>query len=267
MYHNVEHAPQDPYNLCVTPSRFAEQMTWLAERGLRGVSIDFLVAAMRTGSERGLVGLTFDDGYVSVLENVAPELIRHNFTATMFIVSDLIGRTNVWDVEPEWPLMSAQQVMEVAAAGMEIGSHGATHTRLSGLDAHQLRTETHDSRSKLGDLLGRPVRGFAYPYSSMDAAARRSVQDAGYEYACSGVIPISDLGVTALPRIVFGQRDGALRMMTKVFFFRGHTAAKGTWVALKRSLSGWMHYKRPPARIHSGTACQKNEESKRWRSG
>jgi peptidoglycan/xylan/chitin deacetylase (PgdA/CDA1 family) len=232
MYHGVEQVAQDPNELCVTPTRFSEQMTWLAECGLRGVSIGTLVAAMRAGRERGLVGITFDDGYVNVLENAVPELLQHGFTATMFIVSGRLGGTNEWDGEPVWPLMSAQQVAKVAAAGMEIGSHGVTHTHLTGLGAHRLRAEISESRSKLSELLGCPIRGFAYPYGSMDASARRAVQDAGYDYACSVVTPIADLGIMALPRIVFGQRDGTARMAARRIFFRGHTAAKGTWMTI-----------------------------------
>ena len=72
-------------------------MRWLAERGLRGVSTDALVEAMRAGKERALVGISFDDGYASVLENAVPELLRREFTATMFIVSGLLGGTNEWD--------------------------------------------------------------------------------------------------------------------------------------------------------------------------
>jgi peptidoglycan/xylan/chitin deacetylase (PgdA/CDA1 family) len=229
MYHGVEQVAEDPYQLCVTPARFAEQMTWLAERGLRGVSIETLVAAMRDGQARGLVGITFDDGYVNVLENAVPELLQHDFTATMFIVSGLLGGTNEWDGEPVWPLMSAEQVAQVAAAKMEIGSHGVTHIPLSGLDAHRQRAEISESRSKLSELLGRPVRGFAYPYGAMDASARRAVRDAGYDYACSVITPTSDLGIMALPRIVFGQRDSPGRLAVKRVFFRSTIAAKGTW--------------------------------------
>src|ERR1700728_3257582 len=68
MYHIIDEVREDPHKLAVTPARFAEQMAWLATRGLHGVSMETLLAAMRNGTERGLVGLTFDDGYLSVLE-------------------------------------------------------------------------------------------------------------------------------------------------------------------------------------------------------
>jgi peptidoglycan/xylan/chitin deacetylase (PgdA/CDA1 family) len=235
MYHGVEAVNEDPHELCVTPARFSEQMTWLAEHGWRGVSMGELVAAMRAGRERGLVGLTFDDGYVNVLTTAVPELQRHGFTATMFIISGLLGRTNEWEDEgtPVWRLMSAGQVAEVAAAGMEIGSHTVTHPRLRGIPEERLRVEVGESRSALGELTGQTVRGFAYPYGSMDGSARQAVRDAGYEYACAVETPLSALGIVAVPRIIFGQRDGSGRMAAKTMFFRSYTAARGT----KRGLS------------------------------
>ena len=182
MYHGVAEVASDPYHLCVTPARFAEQIATLKRLGLRGVGISTLVDAMRAGRPRGLVGITFDDGYVNVLESALPELKRHGFAASVYIISGRLGGTNEWDEGPAWPLLSASQVGELAAAGMEIGSHSASHVRLAGLPAGQLETEVSGSRASLSELTGAPVRGFAYPYGSMDAAARRAVHDAGYGY-------------------------------------------------------------------------------------
>jgi peptidoglycan/xylan/chitin deacetylase (PgdA/CDA1 family) len=227
MYHGVTEVAEDPNALCVTPSRFAEQMTWLKRHGLRGVGIGRLVDAMCVGRHRGLVGITFDDGYVNVLEAALPELLRHGFTASMFIISDRLGGSNEWDEGPVWPLMSADQVRELDAAGMEIGSHGATHARLAGIGAGRLETEVSGSRASLGELLGIRIRGLAYPYGSMDAAARDAVRAAGYDYACAVQTPMAELGFMALPRVYIGQRDDARRMAAKRLLFRGHIAVRG----------------------------------------
>ena len=227
MYHGVADVTEDPNQLCVTPSRFAAQMAALQRLGLRGVAIGTLVDAMRAGRQRGLVGITFDDGYVNVLEAALPELKCRGFTASVFIISGRLGGTNDWDEGPSWPLLSASQVGELAAAGMEVGSHSTTHVRLAGLPASQLEAEVSGSRSSLGELVGAPVRGFAYPYGSMDAAARRAVRDAGYDYACAVQTPMAALGIMALPRIYVGQQDGAARMTAKRFLYRGYIAIKG----------------------------------------
>ena len=62
----------------------------------------------------------------------------------------------------------------------------------------------------------------------MDAAARRAVRDAGYDYACAVQTPLADLGLMALPRIYVGQRDGAVRMAAKRLpVTGGYIAVKG----------------------------------------
>lgn len=241
MYHNIAEVAEDPMQLCVAPTRFAQQMSWLKTRGLRGVGIGSLIDAMRAGRERGLVGITFDDGYASVLEVAVPELLRHGFTATMFVISDRLGGSNEWCVGPAQPLMSTAQVRELATVGMEVGSHAATHVRLAGIGAYQLEAEVSGSRASISELIGAPVRGFAYPYGSMDAAARLAVRGAGYDYACATETPMAELGIMALPRIGVCHRDGPRRLAVKRLIFtggprrfaakrivfRGYTAVKG----------------------------------------
>ena len=226
MYHAVGEVIEDPHLLTVTPHRFREQMACLRRLGLRGVGVAELVDALRGGEHRGLFGITFDDGYAGVLRHALPALQRYGFGATVFVVSDRLGGTNDWDQGPVWPLMDAAGVRELAGAGLEIGSHGATHVRLAGLPAGRLREEVASSRDRLEELLGAPPRGFAYPYGSMDAEARAAVADAGYGYACAVDAPRSAMGLLALPRIYVGQRDTALRLAAKRLLYRGHVARR-----------------------------------------
>jgi peptidoglycan/xylan/chitin deacetylase (PgdA/CDA1 family) len=226
MYHGVADVDEDPNQLCVSPARFAEQMAWLARRGLRGVGIAELVDAMRAGRQRGLVGLTFDDGYINVLETALPVLRQHGFGATAYIISDRLGGTNEWDEGPVWQLMTGDQVRELAEAGIEIGSHAATHMRLAGASPAQLTAEISESRTSLGTLLGTEIRGFAFPYGSMDAASRQAVRDAGYEYACAVEASTAEVGLMALPRLYVGEQDDARRMTVKRLLYRGRIAMR-----------------------------------------
>jgi peptidoglycan/xylan/chitin deacetylase (PgdA/CDA1 family) len=227
MYHAVAAVDVDPNMLCVPPERFAAQMSWLQRRGLRGVSVGTLIEAMRAGQPRGLVGITFDDGYASVLDTALPVLNRHGFGATVFVISDRLGGHNDWDEGTDWPLLSAGGVRELASAGIEVGSHSASHVRLSGLEQADLARQVRRSKADLAELLGREVAGFAYPYGVMDAAARQAVQEAGYSYACAVQTPLRALGYLALPRIYAGPRDTAARMAAKRHLYRGYIAYRG----------------------------------------
>lgn len=227
MYHAIAHVTRDPYQLAVSPARFAEQMSWLERSGLRGVSVGTLTAAMAAGQAQDMVGITFDDGYTDMLDAALPELDARGFGATAFIISDRIGGTNEWDEGPVWPLLDRGGVRELAAAGIEIGSHSATHPHLADVAARRQAAEVTASRERLEDLLSAPVRGFAYPYGSMDEAARYAVGAAGYEYACAVETPLAALGPLALPRTYVGQRDSAARMTIKRRLHKGYVAVKG----------------------------------------
>lgn len=76
-------------------------------------------------------------------------------------------------------------------------------------------------------MLSAPVPGFAYPYGSMDEAARHAVGKAGYQYACAVETPLAQLGPLALPRMYIGQRDTAARMTIKRRLHKAYVAAKG----------------------------------------
>jgi peptidoglycan/xylan/chitin deacetylase (PgdA/CDA1 family) len=220
MYHSVCGYRHDPYLVTVCPDRFARQMAWLRRHGLRGVSIRDLLDAHRAGRPRGLVGLTFDDGYADFLANALPVLRHHGFTATVFALAGRLGGDNAWDEQgPRKPLLTADALRRVAAAGMEIGSHGWAHVPLPETGENGLVQEIEASRPVLSELAGGEVRGFCYPYGEVSGEVAERVRDAGYDYACA--IWRSNLtGIYALPRIYVGDADSGLRLEAKRFRHR-----------------------------------------------
>ncbi|WP_329490111.1 polysaccharide deacetylase family protein [Kitasatospora sp. NBC_01246] len=231
MYHSVAVEEDDPYQLTVSPERFAEQIAWLHRRGRRGVSVRELMRARAAGRADNMVGLTFDDGYADFGRFAVPILQAYGFTATAYVVADLLGRANDWDVKgPRKKLLTVQEVTELAAAGWEIGSHGLGHQALPGLPADVLATQTRESRRVLEEVVGGPVTGFCYPYGAVDLPATLAVRDAGYDYACA--IAHSPLtGRYALPRCYVGDRDGAWRLRAK----RGRHRLRDTVTELRRN--------------------------------
>jgi peptidoglycan/xylan/chitin deacetylase (PgdA/CDA1 family) len=215
VYHSVADPAGDPYGITVSPQRFEHQLRWLRARGLRGVSMRELLAARACGQGAGLVGLTFDDGYADFAVEVVPVLARHRFTATVFVVADLIGGHNEWDPDgPRKDLMTRRQIRQVAAEGMEIGSHTLSHPSLTQAAESELAHELAKSRAVLCDLVGEEVGGFAYPYGHATGREVEAVGRAGYRYACAVRRP-AQLGELSLPRTYVGDGDGWLRLDAK----------------------------------------------------
>lgn len=216
MYHSVsDSTAPDPYLLRVHPDRLERQLRLLRRAGIRGVSLSEALRAAGNGEPGRRVALTFDDGYADFRENAMPLLARYGMTATVYVVTGRLGRTNDWDGDaPQVPLMTADDVRAAAAAGHEVGSHGSTHLRLTEASPAQLEEEIAGSRAVLEDVLQRSVTGFCFPYGSHDDASAAAAEAAGYRYACV-TNSYGRRGPFRLPRYYVGQQDGPLQLVAK----------------------------------------------------
>jgi peptidoglycan/xylan/chitin deacetylase (PgdA/CDA1 family) len=176
--------------ISISPARFAAHMSAVARLGFRGVS---LREAMTHRSRHGSwpihsVVLTFDDGYANVVDEALPILQRHGFDATVFIVTRHLGGTNDWAPPPAYlgsrPMLSASQIRQLSAAGVEIGGHTRTHPDLCAATAARVEDEVVGCRADVEAELRQPVQSFAYPYGSISdvavAATRRT-----FDAACT----------------------------------------------------------------------------------
>ena len=96
-YHRVADVAQDPYQYCVSPGNFAEQLEVLV-RHTQVISLAELVDGIRAGQlpERA-VALTFDDGYVDNYQHARPLLEAHQLPGTVFVVTGSFGCQYWWD--------------------------------------------------------------------------------------------------------------------------------------------------------------------------
>jgi peptidoglycan/xylan/chitin deacetylase (PgdA/CDA1 family) len=182
LYHHVGPPRRGTHeSLTTSPEAFERHVRWLAENGYTTVAPSQCVAWIRGGAaipERALM-ITFDDGYADLATYAFPMLQRHAMSATTFVVTALMGRSNAWDGNHDGHvLMKASQVREWASAGFAFGAHGRTHADLTSLGAEALRTEVVGSRDELAAVLGAGVDAFAYPYGFYDDAAVATVSSA-----------------------------------------------------------------------------------------
>ena len=120
------------------------------------------------------VVFTFDDGYASHCEVVAPLLRRHGFSGTFFLTTEFIGRPGY---------VTWEQARRLVFLGMEIGSHGSTHRPLISLSREALDEELTRSKRALEEKLGIPVLAIAAPGGFWNQAVADAVQRAGFEAA------------------------------------------------------------------------------------
>lgn len=94
MYHRIADDPDDPYSLCVSPERFAQQLEVLVSRA-RVVPLD----EVRPPGRLPAVALTFDDGYADNLLDALPVAEHFGVPFTVFVTSRMLGSTTGfwWD--------------------------------------------------------------------------------------------------------------------------------------------------------------------------
>jgi peptidoglycan/xylan/chitin deacetylase (PgdA/CDA1 family) len=222
-YHNVAPAPKEARFrlLYVSPDRFERQLWSLRRVGLRGVSTSEGIARLSSGTARGCVVLTFDDGYTDTVTTAAPLLKQYGFGATCYVVSGALGTYNRWDAEylgKRKPLMSREQLEQWLAAGMEVGSHSFSHPRLHEVPQDAALYEIAESRTALRNMLGVAVEHFAYPFGQFTGDTVELVRRAGYSSAVTvlpGVAQASD-DPLRLPRMLVNGDRGLWRFLWHV---------------------------------------------------
>jgi peptidoglycan/xylan/chitin deacetylase (PgdA/CDA1 family) len=135
------------------------------------VSKKRFAALLDAAAERNDVRITFDDGNVSDLEFALPALRARGLEATFFIVAGRIGTPGFVD---------ASGVRQLAAAGMEIGSHGMRHRPWRHLDAMARDEELVRAKAVLEEVVDRPVTEAACPFGTYDRRVVAGLRAAGY---------------------------------------------------------------------------------------
>jgi len=224
-YHAIADLHGDPLlaDFSVPPERFAEQLDTLTAWGWTFVDLDAVLEALKGDHRlpnRALL-LTFDDAYADLLSVACPILQERGISAVIFAVACQVGGTNVWDQKvggTTMDLLSADGLREIAARGVEIGSHTTTHPDLRGVSPEQLHEEVAGSANRLRELgLQRP-RAFAYPYGCWDERVARAAREAGYEVAFTvdrGVVR-GDTDRYSLPRVSVHAGDTGFKLHLKL---------------------------------------------------
>jgi peptidoglycan/xylan/chitin deacetylase (PgdA/CDA1 family) len=186
MYHSVSAVGGPMRDLAVPARLLAEQLAALTDAGYRLVGLSEALDRLDAGSTERLLALTFDDGYRDFLTAGVPALQAAGAGATLYAAVGHLGGQAGWlgRWAPDFgPMLTWDELAEVAAAGVEIGNHGLIHHPLDVLPAARLRREVVRGRDLLEQRLQRRVRSFAYPHGYHSRRVRGVVASTGHDNA------------------------------------------------------------------------------------
>ncbi len=179
MYHHVDSAA--PPSTSITPKRFATHLDYLEQEEFIVRPLLEVLEALRDGAvlaEKTIV-LTFDDGYVSVLDNALPLLRQRGWPFTVFVTTDYAdqdyGSFLDWD-----------QIRRLVENGATVGNHTRTHPhlirRMAGESEREwqqrVRGEIVEAGQRIASEIGAAaIPVLAYPYGEYDTAIKETVAD------------------------------------------------------------------------------------------
>jgi len=139
-------------------------MRFLHANGYTVIRLDEVSGQMRERKpNQKSVAITFDDGYRDFYTDAFPILAKYNFPAAVFVVGTFADGQHVGENGERY--MSWKEIKEVAAHGVDIGSHSMTHPKLYCLGHSEIVHEIEQSKNIIQDKLGIAVHSFAYPYA------------------------------------------------------------------------------------------------------
>lgn len=200
---------------------FRKQMEYLAKECMVVKPCD--IYSTNIEGRRSVVAVTFDDAFISVLENAVPILKEYGIPAGIFVPTGYIGRYPGWAMASNCPdkdeiVMDEQQIVTLDKEGFEILSHTVSHLRLADLNEGDLETELNKSKHHLEKILGHEVSAISYPHGACDVSVHSAAQKAGYMLGFTVEPNIVDNAADTLRigRFSVSPRDGLLAFKLKV---------------------------------------------------
>ena len=202
MYHEVNDLLANSLYLSVDD--FKAHPDYFEQAGITPISMQQLYDHWFDGAslpDKPVV-LTFDDGYVSMYNTVYPLLKARGWTGTFFCITDARWSANS---------LSEQMIAEMAANGMEIGSHTVTHRELDSLSESSMNRQLCESKEILTTVTGCEITALCYPSGKYNDATQTAAAQAGYLCAVTTKNGFAEKsqGMFALKRIRVSEGYGA----------------------------------------------------------
>ncbi len=172
LYHDLTRRDSIPAEQAA--ERFEVQLSRIAAMGFRFATMpEYLAGEL---GPRDVV-VTFDDALRSFYDVAWPVLHRLAILPTLYVVSEFAARTDA-----RRTLMNWDDVREVAAAGVTVGCHAASHVPLDQIPPERMRDEISRSLAAFAEQ-GLAPTTLAYPFGRYNLEVKAATEAAGFEAA------------------------------------------------------------------------------------
>jgi len=199
MFHGIQ---PEPSPLTISKEELASILEALKTNGY---AVAPLAEVMAARPEDKVAALTFDNGFRSVLE-AAEVLADFRATATLFVVTGWVGKTNRWPGQFEGTathrLLDWHELGALRGGGWDIQAQSHNHPDMRSLPDKNAVRELETCKATLHEQLGVEATVFAYPYGFVNERVQELVRsrfDMAVTAMLSGVPDVCDPHL--IPRI------------------------------------------------------------------
>ena len=192
MYHRFGETNYPSTNIRL--GQFEEHIAELINNNYKVLPVKEIITAIQNNKKLPdrTVGITIDDGYLSIYTQAWPRLKKAGFPFTIFVATDPIDRGSSnylnWD-----------QLRELKNNGVDIGGHTSSHNHMPASSPKHNHSEINDSTSRITAEIGISPKMFAYPFGEASKKIQHQVLQAGYKMA-------------------FGQHSGVVNQLTDFYY-------------------------------------------------
>ena len=164
----------------VHPKAFQNQIEYLKVHNYKFVTISELADYNDTDK---VIAITFDDAYQSAYKHAFPIMKTINAPATIYVITDYIGKDNSWDLNVgniKFPHCTWKELKVLSENGWEIGSHTNTHRELRNLEQNDLEKELMQSKEMLESTLDIIVKSISFPFGKFGYRELETAKASGY---------------------------------------------------------------------------------------
>jgi len=205
IYHRFDETRYPSTN--ISADTFTQQLEYLKKMKIEVVTLGDV--ATRLTEERQLpdhaASISIDDAFRSFYDVGMPIIRHYGLSVTLFVNTDSVGTSGY---------LNWEEIKELAAEGVEIGNHTASHPYLVEMQPEEtfsqwqkrIKDDIEKAQQQFVKNLGFKPDLFAYPYGEYSSAVVAIIQGLGFKVAFSqqsGVI-FSGLNHFMLPRFPMG---------------------------------------------------------------
>ena len=174
MYHKVSLSETD--FLTVSVVQLKQQLNWLKEHYqiIKLSDLHQHIALKNELPPKALL-ITFDDGYKNNYELAYPVFKELNIPFSIFLVSDFINQSMMYDNSLQ-DFLTSDNLLEMKDI-VEFGLHGLNHANINDLSDDQLKNEIKTSIEKTSSITNNLVPIWAYTYGAYPKKDKKKMQN------------------------------------------------------------------------------------------